>query len=158
MPAYPTDTVARLETNLDDCTGELLGAVLVRLLAAGALDVWLTPIQMKKCRPGVMLSVLCDEAAVEPMADIIFRDTTAFGLRVEKIMRLKLDREFRQVATPYGEVTVKLGLRDGRILQRAPEFESCRKVAEAAGVPIREVFAAALAGAQSLNSHPSTLN
>lgn len=116
-----------------------------RLFAAGALDVWFTPIQMKKSRPGVMLSVLCDEGAVEAMADIIFGETTAFGLRVDKVMRLKLDREFQQVQTPYGEVTVKLGLRGGKVVQRSPEFESCRKVAESAGVAVRTVFAAALA-------------
>ena len=145
MPAYPTDTVSRLETNLDDCPAEILGAVMGRLFAAGALDVWFTPIQMKKSRPGVMLSVLCDEGAIEALADIIFGETTAFGLRVEKVMRLKLDREFQQVRTPYGEVTVKLGLRDGKVVQRSPEFESCRAVAEAAGVAVRVVFAAALA-------------
>ena len=117
-----------------------------RLFLAGALDVWFTPIQMKKSRPGVMLSVLCDEVAVEALADIIFGETTAFGLRVDKVMRLKLERVFEQVQTPYGEVTVKLGLRDGKVVQRSPEFESCRKVAETAGVAVRTVFAAAMTG------------
>lgn len=146
MPAYLTDTVSRLETNLDDCSAEILGAVMSRLFLAGALDVWFTSIQMKKSRPGVMLSVLCEEVAVEALADIIFGETTAFGLRVDKVMRLKLERVFDQVQTPYGEVTVKLGLRDGKVVQRSPEFESCRNVAEAAGVAVRTVFAAAMAG------------
>ena len=145
MTKYATDTVSRLETNLDDCPAELLGAVMSSLFAAGALDVWFTPVQMKKSRPGVMLSVLCEEGAVELLADIIFGETTAFGLRVEKVMRLKLDREFHQVQTPYGEVTMKLGLRGGEVVQRSPEFESCRKVAQSAGVPVKTVFAAALA-------------
>ncbi len=144
MAAYPTDTVSKLETNLDDCPAEILGAVMGRLFAAGALDVWFTPIQMKKSRPGVMLSILCDETAIEPMADIVFSETTAFGLRVEKIIRLKLDREFQQIQTPYGEITIKLGLRAGKIIQRSPEFESCRQAAERTGVPVRTVFAAAL--------------
>ena len=149
MAAYPTDTVARLETNLDDCTAELLGAAMTRLFAAGALDVWHTAIQMKKSRPGVLLSVLCDESAIESMADIIFAETTAFGLRVDKVMRLKLDREFHKVATEYGEVTIKLGLRDGKVIQRSPEYESCRALAEAAGVPVRTVYAAALAASET---------
>jgi pyridinium-3,5-bisthiocarboxylic acid mononucleotide nickel chelatase len=143
--SYETDTVTRLETNLDDLSPELTGAVMARLLAAGALDVWFTPIQMKKNRPGVLLSVLCEEAAAPALADLIFAETSAFGLRTEKIVRLKLARRFETVATPYGEVTVKLGLKGDRVVQRAPEFESCRALAEKAGVPLRAVYAAALA-------------
>jgi pyridinium-3,5-bisthiocarboxylic acid mononucleotide nickel chelatase len=144
MHGYETDTVAKLETNLDDCSGEILGAALNKLLEAGALDAWFTPIQMKKHRPAVMLSVLCTEEMVPRMADIIFGETTAFGLRMEKVLRLKLDRRMETVATPYGPIEVKIGSRQGRDLQFAPEFESCRAAAERAGVSIREVFAAAL--------------
>ncbi len=144
MHGYETDTVTKLETNLDDCSGEILGAVLEKLFAAGALDAWFTPIQMKKHRPAVMLSVLCEEAAVQAIADLIFAETTAFGLRVEKVMRLKLARRWEEVATPYGPIKVKLGFKGGMVLQRSPEFESCRAAAEKAGVPVREVYAAAL--------------
>ena len=150
MPGYATDTVARLETNLDDCTPEILGAAMTLLFEKGALDVWHTPIQMKKGRPGVLLSVLCEETAVETMADVLFAETTAFGLRAEKVTRLKLDREFRKVATPYGEVVIKLGLKAGRIIQRSPEFESCAAAARAARVPVRSVFTAALAAAEGI--------
>ncbi len=143
--SYETDTVTRLETNLDDLSPELTGAVMARLLAAGALDVWFTPIQMKKNRPGVMLSVLCEEAAASALADLIFAETSAFGLRTERIVRLKLARRFETVATQYGEVTVKLGLKGDHVVQRAPEFESCRALAEKAGVPLRVVYAAAMA-------------
>src|SRR5688572_1446196 len=101
MHGYETDTVTKLETNLDDCSGEILGAVMEKLFAAGALDVWFTPIQMKKHRPAVMLSVLCEEATVQPLADLIFTETTAFGLRVEKVMRLKLERRWDEISTPY---------------------------------------------------------
>ena len=146
MPGgYDTDTVTRLETNLDDLSPELTGAVMEMLFAAGALDVWFTPIQMKKNRPAVQLSVLCDEAHAEPLADIIFTETSAFGLRVEKITRLKLERRFQSVATEFGEITVKLGLRQGRVIQVAPEFESCRLASERTGQPLRAVFQAALA-------------
>lgn len=142
---YETDTVTRIETNLDDLSPEITGAVMEKLLAAGALDVWFTPIQMKKNRPAVQLSVLCDEAHAEPLADIIFTETSAFGLRVEKITRLKLERRFQSVATEFGDITVKLGLRQGRVIQVAPEFESCRLASERTGQPLRAVFQAALA-------------
>ena len=146
MPGgYDTDSVTRMETNLDDLSPEITGAVMEKLLAAGALDVWFTPIQMKKNRPAVQLSVLCDAVHAEPLADIIFAETSAFGLRTEKIVRLKLARRFETVMTQYGEVTVKLGLKGDRVVQRAPEFESCRALAEKAGVPLRAVYAAAMA-------------
>jgi uncharacterized protein (DUF111 family) len=149
MPGYETDTVTRIETNLDDLSPQVLGAVMQQLLAAGALDVWFTPVQMKKSRPGTMLSALCDEGAVEKIADIIFAETTAFGLRVEKIQRLKLTRRFETVKTAHGEVTVKLGCKADQLLQIAPEFESCRAVAERTGVTLREVHAAALEAARA---------
>jgi uncharacterized protein (DUF111 family) len=143
--SYETDTVTKLETNLDDLSPEITGAVMAQLFAAGALDVWLTPVQMKKNRPGVMLTVLCEESAVAALTDLIFAETSAFGLRVEKVVRLKLARRFAQVSTEFGEVTVKLGLKGERVVQVAPEFESCRAVAEKAGVPLRAVYAAAIA-------------
>ena len=125
MPGYETDTVTRIETNLDDLPPQVLGSVMQQLLAAGALDVWFTPVQMKKNRPGVMLSALCHEEKVPPLADIIFTETTAFGLRVEKIQRLKLSRRFESVRTPHGEVTVKR-LRRGKeglaLLPRNPDY------------------------------------
>ena len=150
MPGYETDTVTRIETNLDDVSPQVLGAVMQQLLAAGALDVWFTPVQMKKSRPGVMLSALCDEDATERLADILFAETTAFGLRIEKIQRLKLTRRFETVKTPHGEVTVKLGYKDERLLQIAPEFESCRAVAERNRITLREVHAAALEAARTV--------
>lgn len=141
---YETDTVARLETNLDDCSPERIGAVFRQALAAGALDVWLTPIQMKKQRPGVLLSLLCEEADTTRFADLLFEHTTAFGLRVEKVVRLKLARRFEPVQTEFGEITVKLGLKGDRVLQVAPEFASCEERAAAGGVPLLRVYEAAL--------------
>ena len=141
---YETDTVTRLETNLDDCPGELLGDVMQRLLEAGALDVWFTPIQMKKLRPAVMLSVLCDEEKVAALADLIFEGTTAFGLRVEKVMRLKLSRRIEMVRTEFGEVAVKIGSRGDEVLQVAPEYESCRVLAERTGPPLKRIYEAAV--------------
>lgn len=149
---YETDTVTRLATNLDDCSPELLGAVMEKLLEAGALDVWFTPIQMKKSRPGVMLSVLCEPAAAAGMADIVFAETSAFGLRQESVVRLKLTRRFERVATEFGEVTVKLGLKGEAVLQVAPEFASCRAIAEQSGQPLRAIYEAALRAWHATNA------
>src|SRR5436190_10754558 len=118
---YQTDKVTRLETNLDDSSPEILGATMDKLFAAGALDVWFTPIHMKKNRPGVLLSALCEPAHADALADIIFRETTAFGLRVDEITRLKLERRFEKVSTPFGDVTVKLGLKGAAVVQVSPE-------------------------------------
>ena len=137
---YETDTVTRLETNLDDCPPELLGAVMQRLLDAGALDVWFTPIQMKKLRPAVMLSVLCEEDEVAALTDLVFEGTTAFGLRVEKVIRVKLSRRIETVRTEFGEVSVKIGWRGDEVLQVAPEFESCRALAESSGVSLKVIY------------------
>ena len=153
MPGgYETDTVTRLETNLDDCPPEILGAAMEKLLATGALDVWFTPIQMKKHRPAVMLSVLCEEATAEALADVIFRETTAFGLRRESVTRMKLERRFDTVATEFGDVTVKLGLKGGAVVQVAPEFESCRAVAERTGQALRSIYDAAVRGWKTTNA------
>ncbi len=141
---YLTDTVVRVETNLDDLLPEIAGAVLNRLMDAGALDAALLPIQMKKNRPGVQLSVLCEEAALGKIADLIFAETTAFGIRMDRVERWKLDRRFENVATPFGEITVKLGLRNGVVVQAAPEYESCRAASERTGEPLRVMYEAAL--------------
>ena len=142
---YLTDTVAQIETNLDDLSPEIVGATLEKLLAAGALDAFFTPAQMKKNRPGILLTVLCEPAAVEQMADVIFRETTSFGLRLSEKRRLKLDRRLETVPTAYGEIQVKRGFdAQGVPLQAAPEYESCRAAAERSGAALREVYAAAL--------------
>ena len=149
---YATDTVTQIETNIDDLSPEIVGATLDRLLAAGALDAFFTPAQMKKNRPGVLLTVLCEPDLVERMADVIFRETTSFGLRLSEKRRLKLERRFETVPTAYGEIQVKLGYdAQGALLQVAPEYESCRVAGERAGVALREVYAAAV---QAYRSSP----
>jgi uncharacterized protein (TIGR00299 family) protein len=141
---WETDTIAVLETNLDDINGELLGAFVETALAAGALDVFHTPIQMKKNRPGVLLTVLCAEADADRFMELLLRETTAFGVRRTLSERRKLPREFASVPTEHGEITVKLGRLNGEIIQAAPEFESCRQAAASAGVSLRQVYDAAL--------------
>jgi len=141
---WETDFVCVLQTNLDDTNAELLGAFVEKAMALGALDVFHTPIQMKKSRPGVLLSVLCAEKDGDTFAALILRETTAFGVRRHTAERRKLRREFTTAPTGFGEVRVKLGKLDGQIVQAAPEFESCRALAERAGVPVKQVYEAAL--------------
>ena len=140
---WETDTVAVLETNLDDLSPEILGHFVGRALDAGALDVFHTPIQMKKNRPGVLLSVICPPEEADRFAELILRSTSAFGVRRHLAERRKLAREFRTVETPFGPVTVKLGKLNGEVVQAAPEFESCRARAESAGVPLKQIYEAA---------------
>jgi pyridinium-3,5-bisthiocarboxylic acid mononucleotide nickel chelatase len=143
---WETDTIAVLETNLDDINAEILGHFVERGLVAGALDVFHTPIQMKKNRPGVLLTVLCAAAEADRFCEMILRETSAFGVRRSTSERRKLRREFVTVKTQYGEVTVKLGKLDGKVVQAAPEYESCRAVAEQSGVALKAVYEAAVRG------------
>jgi uncharacterized protein (TIGR00299 family) protein len=147
---WESDTVAVLETNLDDVSGEVLGHFVGKALAAGALDVFHTPIQMKKSRPGVLLTVLCPAADADKFSEMLLRETSSFGVRRTTAERRKLRREFVTVKTPFGEVTVKIGRLNGSVVHAAPEFESCRKVAEQAGVPVRVVYEGALRAAAGL--------
>jgi pyridinium-3,5-bisthiocarboxylic acid mononucleotide nickel chelatase len=140
---WETDRVAVLETNLDDVSGEILGYFVERALAAGALDVFHTPIQMKKNRPGVLLSVLCSETDADKFAEMILRETSVFGVRRTLAERRKLRRELKSVKTRFGQVAVKLGRLDGRVVQGTPEFESCRKLSERTKVPLRQIYEAA---------------
>jgi len=140
---WETDRIAVLETNLDDVSGEILGHFVETALAAGALDVFYTPIQMKKNRPGVLLAVLCRETDADRFSEMILRETTAFGVRRTLAERRKLRREFIRVKTPFGGVAVKIGRLAGRVVQAAPEFESCKQLAARAKVPIKRVYAAA---------------
>ena len=141
---FERDTITRIETNIDDLSPEIVGAVTEQLLKEGALDVFLTPIQMKKNRPGLKLTVLCEEVAVGKLAELIFRQTTSFGVRMDRVERLKLSRTFETVQTSYGPVTVKIGSFNGETLQVSPEFESCKALSEKTGAPIRTIHEAAV--------------
>ncbi|HZL79437.1 MAG TPA: nickel pincer cofactor biosynthesis protein LarC [Candidatus Limnocylindrales bacterium] len=142
---WETDRVAVLETNLDDCTGEILGHFVETALAAGALDVFHTPIQMKKNRPGVLLTVLCAETDADKFSELMLRETTAFGVRKTIAERRKLRREFVEVKTAFGEVTVKIGRLGGKVVQAAPEFEPAKKLAAQKKMPLKQIFEAVAA-------------
>lgn len=150
---WEIDSVAVLETNLDDANPEWLGHFVDKVMAAGALDVCQTPVLMKKNRPGVLLKILCAPAEADKFAEWMLRHTSAFGVRRTVAERRKLRREFRTVRTPYGEVSVKIGLLDGCVVQTAPEYESCKKMAEEKGVPLKTVYEAALS-ATNLEGKP----
>ncbi len=145
-PDAEIDEITRIETNLDDFTPELAGATMERLFASGALDVFFTPAQMKKNRPGFVLTVLCAEEKVSELARILLSETSAFGVRMHRVRRMKLRREFRDVETSYGPVRIKLGFLGDELVQAAPEYESCREVAQRAGVSVRDVHLAAWIG------------
>ena len=144
-PDTPAEGVVVIETNLDDMNPQFYEIAMERLFAAGALDVFLTPIQMKKNRPGTLLSVLCDPGREEALASIVLAETPTFGVRISRWDRLCLERRWEEVATPYGIVRIKIGEKDGRELTASPEYKDCKRAAAEHGVPVRRVHEAALA-------------
>jgi pyridinium-3,5-bisthiocarboxylic acid mononucleotide nickel chelatase len=147
---WETDTICVLESNLDDVISEVLGHFVGLALAAGALDVFYTPIQMKKNRPGVLLTVLCVADQAERFTELILKETSSFGVRRHTAERRKLRRETVEVATEHGHVTVKIGKLDGSVVQAAPEFESCAKLAAQARVPLKEIYEKAIRASSGL--------
>ncbi|HEY2799929.1 MAG TPA: nickel pincer cofactor biosynthesis protein LarC [Chthoniobacterales bacterium] len=147
-----TDTIIEIESNLDDLSPELAGAAMERLLALGALDVTVAPAQMKKNRPGVQLSVLCEPALEQKIVHGLLTETSAFGVRRSEKRRYKLERRVEKVQTRFGEIAIKVGLLGGEVVQVAPEFESCRAAAERTGQPLPVVYQAAFAACDGRHS------
>jgi uncharacterized protein (TIGR00299 family) protein len=146
------DRIWVLETNLDDLPGEVVGYTMIKLMEAGALDAFLTPIQMKKNRPGTMISILCDEASIPSMEEILFRETSTLGIRRYPVSRHKLKRQGVEVETRYGPIRGKLGWLENRPPTFSPEYEDCARVASSQGVALREVYDAAHAAYQARKS------
>jgi uncharacterized protein (TIGR00299 family) protein len=140
------DTVWQLETNLDDVPGEIIGYTIERLFEAGALDVWTTPLQMKKNRPGVLLGLLTPADVVSECTAILMRETGTFGVRRYAVQRSKLRRRTCLVETPWGPVKAKRGEHEG-ITIVAPEFEDCARIARERGIALRDVYRAVQSGA-----------
>lgn len=138
------DTAVELSCNVDDCTGEIIGATIQKLLAAGCMDAWATPIVMKKSRPAWMISVLTAPAHANEAEKILFRETTTFGVRRRMLNRSKLQRRHESVETPYGPVRVKLAMLAGEVQTASAEFSDCVRAAEAHGVAVKEVMTAAV--------------
>ncbi|QGJ71424.1 Nickel pincer cofactor biosynthesis protein LarC [Planctomycetales bacterium 10988] len=136
------ETVWLLETNLDDLSGELIGHCTEKLHEQGALDVFTTPIQMKKGRPGVQLTVLCEREKIATLEGILFRETTALGIRRQAVQRKKLQREAVEVKTSWGTITGKVAKLPDGSERFSPEYEACRQVADSQKLPLPEVYEA----------------
>jgi len=136
--------VAVIETNIDDASPQVYEVVMERLFDAGALDVYLTPIQMKKSRPATLLSVICEPGLVETLSAIIFDETTSIGLRIDTRRRMCLDREMVTVETEFGPIGVKVARKDGEIANIGPEYEDCKAAAAKHSVPFKRVRDAAV--------------
>jgi uncharacterized protein (TIGR00299 family) protein len=137
-------SVVVIEAEIDDMNPQIFGVLMDRLLEEGALDVFYTPIQMKKNRPGTLLSIVAAPETRERLTATVFRETTTIGVRYAEMRRECLDRETVSVDTPYGPVAVKIARRNGQLLNASPEFEDCARIAAARGAPVKDVHAAAI--------------
>jgi uncharacterized protein (TIGR00299 family) protein len=137
-----TDNVI-VECNIDDLDPRVLPVVIDRLLESGALDAYVTPLVMKKGRPGHLITVVAPAQAVETVVDVILRETSSLGCRAYPVTKYHLERRMETVATPWGPVPVKVALAGDTVLRRVPEFEACAELARATGVPVRDILAAA---------------
>ncbi len=138
--AAESETIRVLEANLDDMNPQIYGYFLEKALAAGALDVFATPVQMKKNRPGMLVTVLCKPEDEAKFHEMLFAETTTLGVRTYTAERRVLARQWETVCTAFGEVRIKVARLNGHIRQASPEFEDCRKLAEAKNVPLQRVM------------------
>ncbi len=148
VPGFDQEIVV-IEANLDDMNPQIYGYFLEKALAAGALDVFTTPVQMKKNRPGTLLTVLCQPEDENALMSLIFAETTTFGVRSYRARRRTLPRESVKVKTSFGEVRIKLSRVNGRILHVAPEYDDCRRLAVEKNVPLQQVINEALRSYES---------
>ncbi|MDQ3687858.1 MAG: nickel pincer cofactor biosynthesis protein LarC [Acidobacteriota bacterium] len=141
--ASESEKLLVIETNVDDASPQIVGHVMEQALARGALDCYFTPVQMKKNRPGVLVSILCVPAEREAMMDVLFSETTTIGVRFHEVERLALEREIVPVETEFGMLDMKVARFNGRVNSATPEYEQCRAAAHKADIPLRIVEAAA---------------
>lgn len=141
--ARGAETVAVIEANIDDMSPQIYGYFVEQALDAGALDVFSIPVHMKKNRPGLLVSVICAPEQVEELAELIFGQTTTIGVRVYEAYRRTLERETQTVATPLGPIRMKLARLNGHLLNAAPEYEDCQRIARERRMPLKEVIAEA---------------
>jgi len=137
---YDTDQVVVMDTNIDDMNPQCYDFIMEKAFALGALDVWLTPIQMKKNRPAVQVSIICSPDATFKIADLLLKETTSIGLRWRYENRLKSVRQMDKVETVYGTIRVKIARAGGAIINVSPEYEDCRKAAIQCGVPLKTIM------------------
>ncbi len=154
-PDSSGSAVVVVEATLDDLPPEIAPHLLERLLAAGARDAFFTPVQMKKGRPGLTVTALADFGRRDAVTATLFRESTTLGVRITVAERETLERRVVRVETPWGRVGVKIGLRDGTVINRAPEFEDCRRLAESTGVALKEIHREALAASLPDSGNPT---
>jgi len=143
-------SMVQIETNIDDMNPQLFGHVMGQLFAAGALDVYYTPIYMKKNRPATMLSVIARRSDEPILARLILEETTTFGMRVQPITRYEAQRSIQTVDTMYGQIPVKLKILDGSVVQAAPEYDACARLAAEQDVPLYQIYTAALQAGKTM--------
>ncbi|MBI2844338.1 MAG: nickel pincer cofactor biosynthesis protein LarC [Armatimonadetes bacterium] len=139
------ERVTLVETNIDDLNPQFYDSVMDDLFAAGALDVYLAPIQMKKSRPGILLSALCPPDKSQAISRIILSETSTLGVRIQEIDRVCLDRRWEEVETKFGRIRIKIGELEGKVMHAAPEYEDCRSAAQQSGTSVKQVYDAAAA-------------
>jgi hypothetical protein len=137
------ELVSIIEANVDDMSPQLYGYFIELALAAGALDVTCSPVQMKKNRPGLLVSILCAPDQSDALAQLLFEQTTTIGVRIYEARRKVLERELVPVETPYGAVNIKVARREGKVVNVAPEYEDCQRLASEKSVPLKQVMQAA---------------
>jgi len=151
--AYQEDIISLIETNIDDMNPEFYEHIINRLFKEGALDVFLTPIQMKKTRPATMLSVMASQEKIEKMIEIIFEETTTLGVRISRVKRRKLARESRSIETKYGKIEVKIARLNGVIKNITPSYEDCQKIALRLNIPLKKVYEEAKEAAENAQTN-----
>ena len=138
----PADRFCQLQCSIDDMSGEMLAEAMDILIEQGAGDVYLTPVVMKKNRPGIIVSVICEAADRMKFTELVFRHTTTLGVKVFPLEKAILEQRFDTVATPFGSVRVKQAFMGGKVLRSKPEFEDCKALARRHGIPLAEIYAA----------------
>jgi uncharacterized protein (TIGR00299 family) protein len=150
----PTETIIQVETTVDDMSPQLYEPLLERLLESGALDAWLTPVIMKRSRPGVVLTALCEPGRVADLSRLLFEESPTIGVRWTAYQRARLEREMVRLDTAHGPVTFKVSRLDGRAITVTPEFEEIRRIARDRGLAVREVLEQARTEGRRLLSSP----
>lgn len=149
MGGFEHDSITVIESNIDDMNPQFYDHIMNRLFKGGALDVFLTPIIMKKNRPAVKITILSEIDNVNRLADILLSETTSFGLRIYRTERIKLEKEIKTVNTKYGKAKVKIGKRNSKIIKVVPEYEDCKRIAEEKGISIKEAYEKARSAAET---------
>ncbi|MGG0719917.1 nickel insertion protein [Robertmurraya massiliosenegalensis] len=141
---HDDDEMLMIEANIDDCQGEWMGYTMEKLLSNGANDVYFTPIIMKKNRPAYKLSVLAHQSKLSKLSQIIFTETTSFGIRHYPVTCHRIERKFEKVNTPWGDVNIKIGKHLGEIVQLSPEYEDCKNIAQQFNLPLGTIYQTAI--------------